>query len=251
VSVVSDPWFYVLALPAVMLTGISKGGLGGGAAGVAVPLLALVISPRQAAAIMLPILCIMDLPAIHAYFGRWDRRQMRIIVPGGLLGIVIGTLTFRYLDDNWIRLLLGVIAIGFVASSLRKANPAAQPPSKAKGWFWSGLSGFTSFVAHAGGPPFVVYMLPQKLDKTVFVATSIIFFAICNFVKIGPYLWLELFDGRNIATSALLAPVAIFSTYLGLWLHKYITQTAFYRIIYVLLGASGMQLLYSGLTRLA
>lgn len=249
-SVISDPWFYVLALPAVILTGISKGGLGGGAAAVSVPLLAVVISPRQAAAIMLPILCVMDLPAIHAYFGRWDKRQMRIILPAGLLGIVVGTLTFHYLNDNWIRLLLGVMALGFVANSLRRNNPAAQPPSKAKGWFWSSLSGFTSFVAHAGGPPFTVYMLPQKLDKTVFVATSVIFFAACNYVKIGPYLWLGLFDWHNIATSALLAPVAIMSTYLGLWVHKYISQTVFYRIIYVLLAASGIQLLYSGLTRM-
>lgn len=249
-NIISDPWFYVLALPALILTGISKGGLGGGAAGVAAPLLALVISPRQAAAIMLPILCVMDLPAIHAYFGRWDKRQMRIILPGGLLGLVLGTITFRYLNDNWIRLLLGVIAIGFVASGLRRKNPLAIPPSRAKGWFWSALSGFTSFVAHAGGPPFAVYMLPQKLDKTVFVATSVIFFGASNYAKIVPYLWLGLFDWRNIATSALLMPVAIVSIYIGLWLHRYITHAMFYRIIYTLLGITGVQLLYVGLTRL-
>lgn len=249
-TVISDPWFYVLALPAVMLTGISKGGLGGGAAAISVPLLAMVISPRQAAAIMLPILCVMDLPAVHAYFGRWDKRQMRIVLPGAIAGLAIGTITFRYLNDNWIRLLLGVMAIAFVANSLRNKDPAARPPSKAQGWFWSGLSGFTSFVAHAGGPPFTVYMLPQRLDKTVFVATSVVFFTACNYAKIGPYLWLGLFDWTNLATSALLAPLAIASIYLGLWLHKHIGQVIFYRIIYVMLAASGIQLLYQGLTRL-
>ena len=249
-NIISDPWFYAIALPALVLTGISKGGLGGGAAAVSVPLLALVISPRQAAAVMLPILCIMDLPAVHAYFGRWDKRQMRIVLPGGLVGLVVGTITFHYLNDNWIRLLIGLIAIGFVVSGLRRRNPAAQPPSKLQGWFWSGLSGFTSFVAHAGGPPFSVYMLPQKLDKTVFVATSVIFFALSNYAKIVPYLWLGLFDWRNIATSALLAPVAIASIYIGLWLHRYITQGLFYRIIYTLLGLTGIQLVYGALTRL-
>ena len=142
------------------------------------------------------------------------------------------------------------MAIGFVANALRRANPAATPPSKAKGWFWSAVSGFTSFVAHAGGPPFSVYMLPQKLDKTVFVATSVVFFGASNYAKIVPYLWLELFDWRNIATSALLMPVAIVSIYIGLWLHRYITQSLFYRIVYALLGITGVQLIYVGLTRL-
>lgn len=250
IQLVENPWFYALAIPALILSGISKGGLGGGVGGVSVPMMALVIPPTQAAAIMLPILCVMDLPAIHAYFGRWDKAQMRVIIPAGLLGIAVGTLTFRYLNDNWIRVLLGVIAIGFVMNSMRRKNPNAVPPTRAKGWFWCAISGYTSFVAHSGGPPLAVYLLPQKLDKTVFVATSVIFFSVGNYVKIGPYIWLELFDTRNLATSAVLFPAGVMGVYLGVWLHKRISQTLFYRIVYVLLLASGAKLLHDGLTRL-
>ena len=247
---IDNPWFYAVAFPALILSGLSKGGLGGGVGGVSVPLMALTISPTQAAAIMLPILCVMDLPAIHAYFGRWDKRQMRVLLPAGLLGIVVGTLTFGFLDDNWIRILLGIISIGFLAYSLRGSNPAAQKPTSLSGWFWCALSGYTSFVAHSGGPPLSVYLLPQKLDKTVFVATSVIFFGVGNYLKIGPYLWLGLFDTRNLWTSALLAPIGVASIYLGVWLHGRLSQVLFYRIIYALLGATGVKLLYDGVTRL-
>lgn len=247
---IDNPWFYAIAFPALVLTGISKGGLGGGVGGIAVPLMALTVPPTQAAAIMLPILCMMDLPAIHAYFGRWDRRQLRILLPAGLLGIVVGTLTFRYLNDNWIRILLGAISIGFVAFSLRGSNPGPAKPTVLSGWFWCGLSGYTSFVAHSGGPPLSVYLLPQKLDKTVFVATSVIFFAAGNYLKIGPYLWLGLFDTTNLQTSALLAPIGIASIYLGVWLHRRLSQNLFYRVIYILLAVSGAKLLYDGITKL-
>ena len=249
-ALIENPWFYALAIPALILNGISKGGLGGGIGSVSVPMMALAIPPTQAAAIMLPILCVMDLPAIHAYFGRWDKAQMRVIIPAGLLGIAVGTLTFRYLNDNWIRVLLGVISIGFVLNSMRRKKPDAAPPTRAKGWFWCSISGYTSFVAHSGGPPLTVYLLPQKLNKTVFVATSVIFFAVGNYVKIGPYLWLGLFDLRNLATSAVLFPVGILGVYLGVWLHKRLSQALFYRIVYVLLLGTGAKLLYDGLTRL-
>ncbi len=247
---IDNPWFYVVAVPALVFAGISKGGLGGGVGGVSVPLMAMIISPTQAAAIMLPILCVMDLPAIHAYFGRWNRTLMRIMLPAGLVGIVLGTFTFRYLNDNWIRLLLGAIALGFLAASLVRRNPAPVPPSKAKGWFWSGLAGYTSFVAHAGGPPLSVYLLPQRLEKTVFVATSVAFFATGNYAKLIPYFWLGLFDTRNIATSAVLFPVGIAGVYLGVWVHKYLNALWFYRIFYALLFLSGSKLLYDGITRL-
>lgn len=245
-QLIDNPWFYGLAFPALILTGISKGGLGGGVGGVAVPLMALAVSPVKAAAIMLPILCVMDLPAIRAYFGKWDKAQMRIMLPASIVGIAIGTFTFRFLNDNWIRILLGTIAVGFVAFSVRRKNPSAAKPSRAKGWFWSGISGFTSFVSHAGGPPFSVYVLPLKLDKTVFVATSVCFFAVGNYLKIVPYLWLGLFDARNLGTSLVLLPIGIAGVYLGVWLHKYISQYLFYRIIYILLAVSGIKLLYDG-----
>jgi len=249
-EIITNPWFWVVAIPAVVLHGISKGGMGGGAAGIAVPLMAIMISPVQAAAVMLPILCMMDLAGLQAYLGRWDRRIMRVILPAGLIGCVIGTFTFRHLNDNWIRLLLGVIALGFLAYNFMPRAAPQRKPSDRQGYFWSTLAGFTSFVSHSGGPPLMVYLLPQKLDKAVFVATSVIFFGTMNYAKIVPYLWLGLFDARNLATSILLIPVGIAGTYLGVWLQTRINTRWFYRIVYALFFLTGIKLLYDGLTGL-
>lgn len=249
-EIIADPWFWAVAIPGVTMTGISKGGLGGGAGGVAAPLLATVISPVQGAAILLPVLCLMDIAGLQAYLHRWDRRIMRVILPAGLLGCAIGTLIFRQLNDSWIRVLLGVIALGFLAYNLLPRAPHMKKPSDAQGYFWATLSGFASFVSHSGGPPLLVYLLPQKLDKVVFVATSVVFFGAMNYAKLLPYWWLGLFDLRNLATSLVLIPVGVAGTYLGVWLQTRIHTRLFYRIVYTLFFLTGSKLLYDGLTHL-
>jgi len=230
-----------------VLTGISKGGFGGGAGGAATPLLAMVVPPAQGAAIMLPVLCVMDVFGIRAYLWRWDARLVRITVSAGLIGCAAGAAAFGHLDDDWIRILVGLTALGFLAYSLlpRKPLPA---PSDRQGWFWCALSGFTSFITHSGGAPLMVYLLPQKLDKAVFVATSLVFFAAMNYVKILPYLWLGLLDARNLVTSAALVPAGVVGIYLGLRLQRRISARWFYRLIYGLLFITGVKLLYDGLT---
>lgn len=209
--------------------------------------MALVIAPVQAAAILLPVLCVMDLAGIKAYIGRWDGRIMRIIIPAGLIGCGIGAVGFRWLNDNLIRILLGIIALGFLAYSLKPRAAAPAPPSDRQGWFWATLAGLTSFVAHAGGPPLMVYLLRQRLDKAVFIGTSLVFFASMNYAKIVPYLWLGLFDLRNLATSLVLIPIGVAGTYFGVWLQKRLNPVYFYRIVYLLLFVSGSKLLYDGL----
>ena len=248
-TLVADPWFWALGVTAVLLTGISKAGLGGGAGGVSTPLLSMVISPVSAAAIMLPVLCVMDLFGIRAYIGLWDRALARRLVVGGLAGCAAGAATFSWLDENWIRILLGVIALGFLAFSYLPRKRVYSPSPRA-GWFWSALSGYTSFVTHAGGPPLMVYLLPLRLDKTTFIATSLVFFAAMNYAKIVPYLWLGLFDARNLGTSALLVPVGIAGIYLGIWLQKRIEPRLFYRVVHSLLFLTGAKLLYDGLVNL-
>jgi uncharacterized membrane protein YfcA len=233
----------------VLITGISKAGLGGGAGGVSTPLLSMVISPISAAAIMLPVLCVMDLFGIRAYLGLWDRALVRRIVAGGLAGCAAGAATFTWLDENWIRILLGAIALGFLAWSYAPRKTLVRP-SPAAGWFWSSLSGYTSFVTHAGGPPLMAYLLPLRLEKTTFIASSLVFFAAMNYAKILPYLWLGLFDARNLATSALLAPVGIAGIRLGVRLQKRIEPRTFYRVVHVLLFLTGAKLLYDGLSAL-
>jgi uncharacterized membrane protein YfcA len=249
-QLIADPWFWAIAIPAVVLTGISKAGLGGGAGGVAAPLMSLVIPPPQAAAIVLVILLTMDLAAFRPYMWKWDVRILRVIVPAGLIGCVIGTAAFRHMDDNWIRILVGSVALGFLLYSALPRKNLMSKPSGGAGWFWGTLSGFTSFITHSGGPPLMVYLLPQRLDKAAFIATSLVFFAALNWAKIGPYLWLGLFDARNLATSAALIPAGIAGIYLGVWLQTRIQTRWFYRLIYVLLFVTGTKLLYEGITGL-
>jgi uncharacterized membrane protein YfcA len=247
---ISDPRFYAVAVFAVILTGISKGGIGA-AGGFSVPILSLVISPVQAAAIMLPILILMDLIGVYAYRKDWDRANMRIILPAGLVGIGIGWLTFRYLNDDYIRILLGLIACGFVAFSVLAGLPKPARPSRLKGYLCATASGFTSFVAHAGGPPLAIHLLPQRLEKALYVGTTIIFFTAINAAKIVPYMLLGLFDSRNLGTAAVLLPVAAAGIVLGIWVRRRLSTEWFYRVAYLLMFATGAKLLYDGVLNLA
>jgi hypothetical protein len=238
---IPDPWFWALAIPAVALTGIGKGGLGGGAP-VATLLMALTIPPAQAAAIMLPVLCVMDIAGVRAYLWRWDRRIVRILVPAGIAGICVGALTISFMNDDWIRVLLGSIALAFLGWTLLPRRAPVKRPGDAAGWLCGMLSGFTGFITHAGSPPVMVYLVPQKLDKEAFVATSLIFFFTLNYAKIVPYLWLRFFDASVMVTAALLVPVGIAGVYAGVWLQRRIDPRWFYRFIYALLLFTGTKL---------
>ena len=243
---IDDPWFWALAVPAVALTGISKGGMGGGAA-VSTPLMALAVPPATAAAVMLPVLCLMDLAGMRAYVGKWNPRITRILVSAGLCGCVLGALTFRHLSEHWIRILVGAIALGFLAWTVSpRRRTGLKKPSDGAGWFWGVLAGFTSFITHAGSPPAMVWLIPQRLEKEAFVATSLVFFAALNYAKILPYVWLGLLDRTALTTSLALVPLGIAGIFAGQWLQRRIDARWFYRIIYVLLFITGSRLLYDG-----
>jgi uncharacterized membrane protein YfcA len=249
--VIVDPWFYAAAIPAILLIGISKGGFGSGAGIFATPLIALTVPIPQAAAILLPILVVMDLVGLWAYRGTFSRENLRLILVGGVLGIALGTLTFRYLSDAWIRVILGAMSVGFVAQRLLLPGAAERArPSAPKGFFWSAVSGLTSTIAHAGGPPLSIYLLPQRLDKAVLVGTTVVFFAVVNAVKLVPYAWLGLFDARNLSTSLVLSPLAPVGIWLGVSLMRRTSETLFYRICYALLLVVGVRLLWEGIAAL-
>jgi uncharacterized membrane protein YfcA len=249
--VIADPWFYAAAVPAILLIGIAKGGFGSGAGIFATPLMALTVPIPQAAAILLPILCVMDAVGLWAYRGRFTRVNLRMLLAGGVIGVALGTLTFRYFDESWIRVILGAMALGFVAQRylVRGIDQAARP-SAAKGFFWSAVSGLTSTIAHAGGPPLSFYLLPLRLDKAIMVGTSVVFFAVINAVKIVPYAWLGLFDARNLTTSLVLAPLAPVGIWVGVSLMNRIPEGPFYRICYALLVVVGAKLLWDGIAGL-
>jgi uncharacterized membrane protein YfcA len=246
---ISDPFFYAVAIPAILLVGVSKGGFGGGVGLIGTPMLALVTTPTQAAAILLPILCAMDIVGVVAYRSSWDPVNVRILVPGSVFGILLGTATFRFLDEDLIRLLIGALALAFVLRYWLARTPAAEPaaPGRRRGIFWAAISGFTSFVAHAGGPPLSVYLLPQRMDKTLFVGTTVIYFAFVNYLKLVPYSLLGQFSGENLLSSLLLSPLAPAGMWLGIRLHRRIDEQLFYQTVYVMLAAIGLKLVYDGL----
>jgi len=250
---IDAPLFYLVAVPAVLLAGISKGGFGGGLGVLAVPLMALFVSPLQAAAIMLPILCTMDLFNIWAYWRRWDLKALLIVGSGAMIGIAVGTLSFRYLEPWAIRLLIGAIAVGFALNAWLKpgrTDAGPRPHSWPRGSFWGGVAGFTSFVAHAGGPPVNMYLLNQRMEKTRYQATTVIFFLVINYVKLVPYSWLGQFTLSNLATSAALLPAAVAGILAGVWVHDRVPQALFFRLCYLLLFLSGLKLLWDGLAGL-
>ena len=211
-------------------------------------MIAMVVSVPRAAAIMLPILCVMDLIGVWAYRKSWHALNLKIMAAGAFIGIVIGTATFHMLNDGVIRILVGCVAVSFTLQHwLKKGGPrSATEPNIAKGMAWSAVAGFTSFIAHAGGPPSNAYLLPQRMDKTLFVGTMIMVFTAINYTKLIPYWWLGLLPIGNLTMSLVLAPLAPIGVLLGLWLHKRVSPLWFYRLCYLFLFASGCKLLYDG-----
>lgn len=248
---IEGPLFYLLAVPAVLILGISKGGFGGGLGSLAVPLLALVVSPIQAAAVLLPILCVMDVQGAWVYRGRWDKANLKILIPAALIGLSIGTVSFRYLDSAIIRLIIGSLAVGFTIHHWLGgllAKRAARGVDLVRGTFWGAVSGFTSFIAHAGGPPLSIYLLPQRMDKTRFLATTVIFVLFMNYVKLVPYAWIGQFSRENLYTSLVLLPLAPLGMWLGIWMHRIAPENVFYRVCYLLLFLVGLKLLFDGVS---
>ncbi|WP_321389128.1 sulfite exporter TauE/SafE family protein [Emcibacter sp.] len=251
---VDNLWFFALAVPLVLLTGISKGGFANGLGSITVPMMAVLIDPRQAAAIMLPILCIMDILALWQYRKVWDPTSLKIMIPGALIGIGIGTLTFHMMSVDMLRLIVGVMALYFVLNfwygKFRKIEIGAKDHNAAKGSFFGMLAGFTSFVAHAGGPPVALYLLPLRMDKTLLVGTSVVFFTVVNYTKLIPYAWLGQLSLGNLTTSLILLPLAPLGIWLGAWLHHHASDKLFYIFFYGVLFVVGLKLTVEGLTAL-
>jgi uncharacterized protein len=248
-QLITDPQFYTLAIPAVALVGLAKGGFGGPLALVGVPLMALVISPVQAAAILLPILIVSDAVGLWSWRGQASVTTLKHLLPGGILGIATGWLLAAYVTPDHVRLIVGVIALVFVA---RMATMALSKKTLIKGenaaaaTFWGALAGFTSFVAHAGAPPYQVYALRLGHSPSVYTATNTVFFAVTNVLKLLPYFALGQFDATNLATSAVLMPLAIAMTAAGVWLTRRISPAVFYPLMYVLVAIIGLKLIVDG-----
>lgn len=254
---ITDPWFYAVAIPAVILIGLAKGGFTVVTL-LSVPLLALVIPPVQAAAVTLPVLVASDLIALFSYRGAYDRSILRVWIPLSIIGIAIGWATAAWVTEHQIRLIIGIMSVVF-ALNYWLTPAGGRPPHKhnpVKAAFWAVVTGFTSFVSHAGGPPFQVYVTPLRLEPKVLAGTAVITFAVINAVKLVPYFLLGQFDSANLVASAILTPIALLTTVLTVRLIRRIEPDAFYRWIYIsifvvgvyLTGESIAEIIWPGLT---
>ena len=241
-----DPTFLAFASFGVFVFGISKGGIPGPIAMLAVPVMSFAMSPLQAAGILLPLLIIMDFSAIYLYWKKWLNNIVKIIIPASIIGILFGTFTFQYTNENQIRIVVGAISIIFVLVSFIQRNNLLLKPTNIKGYFWSSIAGYTSFLIHAGNPPINFYMLPLKLDKVSFIGTMTLAFLVINVVKLIPYYYVGLLAPSNLIVSFMLLPLAFVSVLFGYFLQKKIPEKLFFNIVYILLFLSGCKLIYDG-----
>lgn len=244
----ANPWFFAFAIPAVIVTGLSKGGFGGSIAMLGTPILALTMPPIQAAAVLLPVLLFMDLIGLLNYRGKVKWSIIRSVIPACAVGITIGALTASYVSDDFIRILVGLVAISFALNLMLRdfLKFEKQEESLPRATFWGTIAGFTSFISHAGGPPYQAYTLGLKLDKILFAGTSVYAFAMINAMKTLPYFLLGQFNSENLAISAILLPIAVTGVMLGVWAVKHVSQTFFYNFTYVAMFVVGTKLLWDG-----
>jgi uncharacterized membrane protein YfcA len=246
---ISDPIFYLAAIPAIVLLGLAKGGFAG--IGVmAVPLMTLTVSPVLAASITLPILIVQDVVSVWAFRRAWDRGILVIMLPAAAIGIVLGWALAALVKPAAVELAVGLISVVFAAQRLLQARHEFAPtPAETAPWrgVLAGIAaGFTSQVAHAGGPPFQLYVLPRQLPRDTFIGTSALFFAAVNWMKVPAYWALGQFTVQALTTAAVLLPLAVASTYAGVWLVRRIPAERFYRLIYGLLVLVGSKLVWDG-----
>jgi uncharacterized protein len=241
--------FWMTAVFAMILIGVSKAGFGGGVAAIATPFMALTISVADAAAILLPILIVADLFSLRHYWNIYDRRSLTLMIPGAIVGIALGAFFFGYFSDNerTLKIILGAISLLFVVYQVARSFVLGallkSKPSALAGVLLGGAAGFTSTLAHAGGPPATIYLLPQQLPRQLFVGTNVIFFFILNLVKLVPYGALGLLRVGNISTILILAPLTFLGVQLGVWLNRRFSDRWFTYIIYAMLLVTGLELM--------
>lgn len=244
----SNPALFALLLLAAFFIGLSKGGLPA-VAMLSVPLLALHMSPLVAAALLLPIYILADIVSVWLYRKEYSAENISILMPAGILGVLLGWATAAFISDRMVAVMIGVMGLSFCLYTWtrNKKNVKPKPANKTKGLLWGTLSGFTSFVSHAGGPPFQIYVLPQQLPKMVFAGTTTIVFAAVNLAKIIPYATLHSYSLSTIAVSAYLIPVAAVGTVIGKKMIERLPEKWFFLAVQIALFLISIQLIGSAM----
>lgn len=249
-ELLADPYTLALAVLAVVVLGLAKGGFSGLGA-LATPLLALSLPPVTAAALLLPVLLVQDVVSVWSYRRTWDGWIVAWVLPGALLGVVLAAGLAALVPEQRLLVVLGAITLGFGLYRLwLERGGRIVAPSNSPGWvgtLFGIATGFTSQIAHAGGPPFQMWVTPRRLPHEVFVGTSSLTFAAINWMKVPSYLALGSFDRAVLEAAVLLMPLAILSTFAGVWLIRRLDSARFYTLIYLLMVALGLRLIVQGL----
>ena len=252
--------FWLVAVLAVTSMGISKGGFGSGMNVASTPLLALVVGPVLAAAVMLPLLIVMDALGIRAYWRRWHLPTVRSLILPMLAGVIVGIILFAVVSPNWLRILLALVAyyvlvdrwgvLNAVGLSARRARSFTPAPGGIAAWILGTLLGITSTIAHAGGAAGTAYLLRFNFDKTTFQATTILTFTIVNLMKFPFYLAIGQFPLSTLTLSAVLLPVAAGAMLLGVFLHRIVPERPYFILMEAALFITATKLMWDGVTGL-
>lgn len=247
-----DLTFFLIAGPAVIFAGISKGGFGSGAAFASASVLALVVEPGLALGVMLPLLMLIDFSTLRPYWRKWDGQAALLLIIGAVPGVALGAALYTVAEPDVFRVLIGAISVGFVvwqmASERGYIRTASRVLSPTAGALVGVVTGFTSFVSHAGGPAAAVYLLSKKPGKTEFQATTVLVFWVVNIAKFVPYAFLGMFTMQTGIANLVLAPFALLGAWLGVVAHRLMPERVFFLLTYVLLTVTGCKLIWDGLT---
>ncbi len=243
-----DWQFFMIGIPAIMFGGISKGGFGSGAAFVAGAILALVVPPGVALAVILPLFMLIDVATLKPYWGKWHWPSAKGMMQGAVPGVIFAAWVYTAVDADFFRILIGLICLAFVMFQLSRAmgwlTIGTAPFSRPFAWLAGMVGGFTSFVSHAGGPPTAVFLLSQGLSKTAYQATTVITFWAVNWMKVVPYAFLGIFTWNTLLGSLLLAPFALIGAWIGVRAHDFVPERLFFGLTYVLLVLTGIRLIW-------
>ena len=245
-----DAGTILLTLSGVFVIAFMKGGFGGGFAIVGIPLLALVMDPFQAGALLAPLFVVMDVVALRYWSpSTWSKVDLKLLLPGLLVGIAIGTLVLDHLDSRAVSIAMALITLTFAAMWFRKRGTNTPKPRSTPKAIAAGVgSGITTMVAHSGGPPLALYMLGLGLPKVIYAGTTSLFFTAGNLVKVVPWLWVAQPSGATWMLMGLALPVIPFGVWLGWRLHERLDQAQLYRLCYLLLCVTALKLLWDGVS---
>ncbi len=250
----TDPLFYLVGYFAIFMIALGKGAFGGGLAVLGVPVLALVVDPVTAAIMMAPLVVVMDPLAIAAYPMRtWSIPDLVWMAPGILVGLAIGVLFFVSVDPRYVSLGIAIVTLWFTARHFlrnRSERAAPRPVEPLRALAASTVSGFTTFIAHGGGPPISFYLLPRALPKTIYAGTYVALFFFSNLIKLALYLWLGLREPKALLSAAVLIPAIPLGIWAGKKLHDRIDEEQLYFLLYLMLGIAGLKLLYDSVRAL-